>query len=220
MSVRSDLADKYIRGRGIEIGGRHCPLEVPKGCIVSYIDRVSIEELKREDPKLKIVENEIIIDDGEFLNKVGSHSVDFIIANHVYEHTRNPLRTLEVWWNRLRKGGIVYAAIPNKEETFDRARKVTRFEHLLEDHACVDRPTDDRDHYRDWFTHVDHEKLTGEALENKINQCVADKTNIHFHVWDRPAMLEIFKWAKENSLFELVEMVTNGGEEICILRAL
>lgn len=215
--VREQLAEKYIRGRGIEIGGRHCPLQVPHGAKVSYIDRVSLEELKK-DPYEKVVENEIIIDDAEKLDKIEDKTLDFIIANHVYEHTRNPLNTLVVWWIKLRAGGIVYAAIPNKDHTFDRTREVTKFSHLIDDYSC--RETDDEAHYRDWFTNVDHEKLIGDALENKISQCVTAKTNIHFHVWDRPAIDEIFVWAKEKGYFEVVEIVTNGGEEICILRAL
>lgn len=216
--IREQLADKYIRGRGIEIGGRHCPLQVPKGCLVSYVDRVSIEELKQEDKSLTIVENEIIIDDAEKLLKIESNSLDFIIANHVYEHTRNPLRTLECWWHKLRTGGIVYAAIPNKIHTFDHKRSVTTLEHLLEDYSRHIE-TDDEDHYRDWFTNVDHEKLTSDQIEERVKACVKSKANIHFHVWHRPAMEQIFKWAHDMGYFELLEIITNGGEEICILRA-
>lgn len=215
--IRNELAEKYIRGRGIEIGGRHCPLPVPKGAKVAYIDRVSVEELKAEDRSLQIVENEIIIDDAEILKQISKNSIDFIIANHVFEHTRDPLGTLEVWSDRLIKGGIVYAAIPNKIHTFDHKREVTKFSHLLKDY--IDDETDDKDHYRDWFTNVDHEKIfEGEELERRISECVLEKANIHFHVWDRPALEEIFLWAEELCGLKIVEIITNGGEEICILR--
>lgn len=213
--MRQQLSEKYIRGRGIEIGGRHCPLPVPKGVIVSYIDRLSLEELK-QDREVRVVENETIVDDAEKLERIKTNSLDFIIANHVYEHTRNPLRTLEVWYNRLKEGGIVYAAIPNKIHTFDAPRAITPFSHLLEDYDCDE--TDDEEHYRDWLSIID--KLSGEALENQVRVCVNAKSNIHFHVWDKNSMLEIFTWAEREKLFKLVEMVTNGGEEICILRAL
>ena len=214
--IRESLADKYIRGRGIEIGGRHCPLSVPRGALVAYIDRLSLDELKN-DPDVKVVENEIIIDDAEKLDKIEDSSLDFIIANHVFEHTRNPLGTLEVWHNRLRTGGIVYAAIPEKTQTFDATRSVTEFDHLIKDYQ--DGPeTDDEEHYREWFSHID--KLEGDVLEAKVKQSVSEKANIHFHVWDRAAIRELWQWTREQKMFELVEQVTNGGEEICILRAL
>jgi SAM-dependent methyltransferase len=214
--IREQLADRHIRGRGIEIGGRHCPLKVPRGALVTYVDRLSLDELRR-DPDVKVVENETVVDDAECLAQFKNSTLDFIIANHVFEHTRNPLKTLQVWFLRLRKGGIVYAAIPEKTKTFDAPRPVTPFQHLLDDYACAE--TDDEAHYRDWLSTIDG--LTGEALERQVAVCVAAKSNIHFHVWTRDSILEILHWAQHKAkLFETVELVTNGAEEICILKAL
>lgn len=210
--MRNWLSFTHIKGYGIEVGGLHFPLPVAPGVKVTYVDRMSLEELKRTADVVP-VENNIVVDDAEKLDKFENDSLDFIIANHVFEHCRSPLTTLQVWHKRLKPGGILYAAIPEKTYTFDRERSVTTLQHILND--CLIAPyTDDEAHYREWYSIVD--KHHGEALEEKVRQCVADKTNIHFHVWDLAAMREMF-YSFFNP-FEVLDVGNNGAEIIWVMR--
>lgn len=213
--MRKELADKWIRGRGIECGGLHFPLPVPPGALVAYVDRMSLEDLKRTSD-VKPVENEIIVDDAEHLRTIGLRSQDFIIANHVLEHCRDPIGTLRTWSSRLRNGGILYCALPEKTHTFDKPRAVTTIEHIRDDAEAAEwGETDDAAHYREWFSMIDG--YAGDALDAKVAFSVAEKTNIHFHVWDLPAMDALF--AEVSKLFEVVERCQNGAEVIWVLRA-
>src|SRR5207237_3788839 len=78
---RRDVARAYLRGRGIEIGALHRPLRVPPAASVSYLDRLSREELYRQYPDL--ADHDFvpvdIVDDGERLVRVADGSEDFLI---------------------------------------------------------------------------------------------------------------------------------------------
>jgi predicted SAM-dependent methyltransferase len=60
---------------------------------VKYVDRLNVTELRKHYPELDHV-NLVpvdIIDDGESLPSFKDESLDFIIANHILEHSAKPL---------------------------------------------------------------------------------------------------------------------------------
>ncbi len=63
-----------------------------------------------------------MIDDGEHLASIGDESVDFVVANHFIEHCRDPIGALTTLLRVVRPGGVVFMAVPDKRQTFDRAR--------------------------------------------------------------------------------------------------
>ena len=75
-----------------------------------------------------------MIDDGERLETFAEESVDFIVANHFMEHTQDPIRTIETHLSKLRPGGILFYAVPDKRYTFDFRRPRTTLEHLIADY--------------------------------------------------------------------------------------
>src|SRR6202035_2162310 len=84
---RRRLARRFLRGQGLEIGALHCPLRVPGGVTVRYVDRMDIDGLRRQYPELpadKLVDVDVI-DDGEKLGSQPDRCADFIIANHFIE---------------------------------------------------------------------------------------------------------------------------------------
>src|SRR3977135_908065 len=90
------LARRHLSGSGLEIGALHCPLRVPPGVTVRYVDRLDRDALRRQYPELttqELVEVDVV-DDGERLGSQADASADFIIANHFIEHTEDPLGTL------------------------------------------------------------------------------------------------------------------------------
>ena len=107
---RMILADKYLRGRGLEVGAFHAPLPLPENCTADYVDKVDIEQLKAWMPET----NELycvfptIIDDGEKLTKIEAQSYDFLVANHMLEHTENVFKTIENHIRVVKEGGYLF----------------------------------------------------------------------------------------------------------------
>lgn len=99
---REDLARRYLRGDGIEIGAMHQPLRVPSRANVRYVDLITREELLAQYgptnyfPAGWVVETDVI-DDGQSLRTFANDSVDFIVANHMLEHTEDPIAALEAF---------------------------------------------------------------------------------------------------------------------------
>lgn len=213
--MRKSLSEKYIRGSGIEIGALHFPTPVLPECKVTYVDRVPPDELAIVHSDVTSVHKDYIVDSAESLEKFHDSSLCFIIANHVLEHCQDVIQTLAVWMDRLKSGGIVYAALPEKTQTFDRHREITPIEHLWRDFTAGPLVSQE-DHYRDYFQNVDG--ITGQALEDRVALSMKEDTNIHFHVWDRAAQHDMFNGLKERLGFEILEGVDHGSEIIWILR--
>ena len=127
VSPRKWAAHAFVRGHGIEIGALHLPLTVYHGAKVTYVDRMSVLDLRRCYPELaekKLVEVDAV-DDGESLTTIPDTSQDFVIANHFLEHCEDPIGTMLAFFRVLRPAGVLYAAIPDMRFTFDSHRVAT-----------------------------------------------------------------------------------------------
>lgn len=153
---RATLASRHIRGSGIEIGALHSPLALPAGVTVRYVDRMTRAECIRTFPELdpaRIVEPDYVTD-GFTLSMVEEGSQDFVIANHVLEHTPNTLGALAAWHRVLRSKGVLFVTVPIVDRTFDRGRSLTPPEHVWEDWQAMGGSPQvaahDLPHYREW----------------------------------------------------------------------
>lgn len=210
-TVRAYLARRYIRGSGIEFGALDFPLSVPPGVEVTYADFATEEQVKY----LFSVHGKmpsVILSDLETMHGIEPESQDFVIANHVFEHVEDPLKALRSVARVLRPGGIAYMAIPDKRYTFDKDREITPLAHLLRDHA--EGPDWSlAGHYEEWARCVDG--LTGAPAAQKVAAMIAARTNIHFHVWDFAAMLELFSHVeRDESIGLMVENATHIPVEV------
>jgi len=184
-TVREDVAARFLSGRGLEIGALNFPLRLPRRASVEYVDRQPHAELIAEYgsmyPGSAIVAPDVI-DDGEALGSFADATVDFVVANHMLEHTEDPLGTIKAHLRVIRPGGILFYALPDARATpIDRDRPRTTVEHLLRDHH--EGPAwSRRDHYREWvrFAEGFHE----EDIERRAAELEAQQANIHFHVWE------------------------------------
>lgn len=187
--VREDLARRYLRGTGIEIGALTAPLRVPAGVEVRYVDRLPREELVRldgpslrssgEDPEL-IVHVDVVAD-ATSLSGVETNSVDFVIAVHVLEHLEDPIRGLTNMLRATRPGGQVLLVLPDPRFTFDRKRQRTTVDHVLRDHE--EGPGWSRcEHYREWARDI--EEVPAGQLDERARQFEAQDARHHFHVWE------------------------------------
>jgi len=158
ITSREDLSRRYLKGCGLEIGAMHFPLPVSQDVCVKYVDVNSKQESIARHPEIdgsKVVETDFI-EDGFKLASFADNSVDFVIANHVLEHSSNPLGTLQNWSRVLKDNGVLFVSVPNYLKCFDKGRTLTLLEHIVQDHDGTRTDPEslkqkNRDHYREWI---------------------------------------------------------------------
>ena len=218
-SLRKEIAARYLRGEGIEIGALHAPTDVPSGVKVRYLDRMSTTQLQKTYPELSEYElAEVdIVDDGEILTSVLNSSVDYVIANHIIEHCQNPIFTLENWLRVLKPGGILYIGVPDKRYTFDRDRPVTALEHLIRDYTEGPKWSMNS-HYEEWVCLV--EKAADHNIAIRAKALAELNHSIHFHVWTQVDFFELLVYCRNNLSFSFeIELIQkNDLEFIVVLR--
>lgn len=219
--VRMLLSHQFLDGKGIEIGALHMPLPLPPGVKAKYVDYISVSKLRKQYPELQdlpLVDVDIV-DNGERLTKVKDTSVNFIIANHFFEHCQDPIGTFITFYKKLRGNGILYMAIPDKRYTFDMHRPITPYSHLLEEHKVYPSKKFYKDHVRE--TVRLGELQTGrKAIEDRTQELIDMNYSIHYHVWTQKEMVEFFyKTAEKFSLnIEIAAMVSHVHEVIFVIR--
>ena len=215
--TRTQVAKRYLEGTGVEFGALHYPLRVSGRVTVKYADMETLEQLRKSFPEISNIKAPDFVTDLESMRGIDDASMDFVIANHVMEHVEDPLRALTSISRVLRPSGIAFIALPDKRFTFDRDRVITPLDHLIKDHK--DGPDWSlAGHYAEWARCVD--LLTGEEYKLKCQMMLAARSNIHFHVWDYAAMLEMFTYVTKMPGLNLqVELsMLNEIEVIWILR--
>lgn len=205
--MRKTLADQYLSGSGIEIGGLHCPTPLSSGVEVIYVDQ-DPALMRQFHSDVVIQAWPQIVDDAGVLKNIPDNSQDFVIANHVLEHLVDPVTALHHWWRVLKNGGVLFCALPDKTQTFDRDRKVTYW------HQCATDSQTIEERYYDWFEHGPDKKI-GAALISAVDQAMRDQSNIHWWVWDEEEMKRLMI----RPVFHLVDCQRNGAEIIWIMRA-
>ena len=122
---RLTVADRHLRGAGLEIGALQDPMPMPKGTRVRYVDIAPTEQLRAMYPaktRRWLVDVDVV-DDGEKLATVADDSQDFVASNHFFEHAEDPIGALRNMLRVVRPGGVVYMSVPDKRLTFDHARR-------------------------------------------------------------------------------------------------
>jgi predicted SAM-dependent methyltransferase len=212
---RELVANEYLRGAGIEIGALHHPLRVPRSATVTYVDRMTEADLRKQYPELrdeKLVPVEIV-DDGEHLATIPDSSQDFVIANHFLEHCQNPVGALRNMLRVLKQGAVLYLAVPDKRYTFDIDRPLTSIEHVLRDDA-EGADGSKRQHFVEWVRLVNKVEDPAEA-EKRIAHLMSIDYSIHYHVWTQSELLELLLALKNKLRFEFeIELFLKRGCEV------
>jgi SAM-dependent methyltransferase len=229
LEARSEFAARYLFGEGLEIGALHQPLAVPAHAKVRYVDRMKTDELRGEYPELAEwdLTDVAVVDDGETLATVADASQDFIVANHFLEHTENPIGTIETHLSKLKPGGILFYAVPDKRYTFDFRRPVTPIEEMVADYD--EGPERSRaEHYDEWCRLVINEESTGtsaqaaseEWVESRARELEAAKYSIHMHVWTQAEFLQLILACRDRlgEGFDIEATAKRAIEFIVVLR--
>lgn len=147
------------------------------------------------------------------LNLIPDSKYEFVLSSNCLEHIANPIKAIEEWIRILKRDGLLFLVLPNKEYCFDHNRSVTEFSHLLKDYQ--NNITEDD------LTHIDEilelhdlkmDKPAG-SLEQFKERSLKNLENraLHQHVFDINVLKEIF------SYFKLEVLLTFEGREYIIL---
>jgi SAM-dependent methyltransferase len=231
LDARSEFAARFLAGEGLEIGPLHQPLAMPPYANARYVDRMRSDELRSEYPELAdwdLTEVDIV-DDGELLTTIPDGSQDFIVANHFLEHTENPVGTIETHLRKLKPGGVLFYAVPDKRYTFDFRRPVTPIEHMIADYEeGAERSR--REHYTEWCRLVIDEEsgsvgtaeeaASEEWVERRASELEDAKYSIHMHVWTQAEFLRLILALRErfDDAFDVEAAAGGGIEFIVVLR--
>jgi SAM-dependent methyltransferase len=153
------------------------------------------------------------ISEASDLSLMPNSKYEFIISSNCLEHVANPIKAIEEWLRVLKKGGLLFLILPNKEYCFDHNRSVTEFSHLLKDYQNNITEND--------LTHLDEilelhdlkmDKPAG-SLEQFKERSLKNFENraLHQHVFDINVLKEIFSYSK------LEVLLTYEGREYIIL---
>lgn len=236
--TRRHLALRHLPtgGRGLEIGALHCPLPLPPGAQACYVDRHAPEALRtlRADAGAAIVTPDILAD-GFSLGCIADSSQDFVVANHVLEHAKDALGTLESWLRVLRPGGVLFVAVPRGERCADRGRAVTTVGHFLEDSRLVAAGDTDAMRARDRVHVEEHLAIAapalargrgepwrrpqGDAHEREIVRLLGtDSSQIHHHIFTQDSFAALLGLLGEQARTERV--ARSSVEIVSIVRKL
>jgi SAM-dependent methyltransferase len=230
LDARSALANSYLLGDGLEIGPLHQPLALPAHARARYVDRMSVDDLRREYPEL--VDWDLtavdVVDDGETLATIPEQSQDFVVANHFLEHTENPIGTILTHLDKLKPGGVLFYAVPDMRFTFDFRRPVTPLEHMIADYE--QGPGASRaEHYEEWCRLVldesgevrtDASRPSEEWVRRWARHLEEIEYSIHMHTWTESDFLRLILAIRERSgeAFDLEAAARVGIEFIVVLR--
>ena len=195
-----DAAKRWCRGIGTEIGAFKCPIP---GIKPIYVDK--FEKYANESTHAAYF--------GEATDlPFADESLDYVASSHVLEHTANPVKALCEWHRVLKRKGIVYMVVPDKQFTFDCPRKTTVVDHMIDDYL---NNVDDTDptHIEDFVYGVEWSEFapsdtSDESKENRDELAQSYRLpperkniiNIHFHVFTKDSLLDLIKSVNQDNL--------------------
>jgi predicted SAM-dependent methyltransferase len=220
---RLTIADRHLRGSGLEIGALQDPMPMPRRAKVRYVDIAPTEQLRAMYPRkarrhLVPVD---VVDDGEKLATIADGSQDFVAANHFFEHCEDPIGTLRNLLRVVRAGGAVYLSVPDKRHIFDRDRPATTLEHCVRDHE--QGPALSRAQHYDEVVRLAI-KVEGEAaIAARVAELEHQDFRIHFHCWSQTEFLQLLCALQTRPgfpRFDIAEFVANECEMVVVLKRL
>lgn len=134
------------------------------------------------------------VTDAANLSFAADETLDFVCSSHVLEHIANPLKAIVEWKRVIKKGGIIYAGVPDKRYTFDHKRARTPLSHLIDDFE-KDISQADKTHVSEFLEKWDKKGICGEIREQSLDDVRNNPESlVHHHVWIVNDVKEIFKY--------------------------
>jgi SAM-dependent methyltransferase len=194
---RSEIAARFVRGRGIEVGAGSRPFPLPPDTLCFYGDVRDSAELAdyfHSAPDAIVVNGSL---NAQTFEGIPSESQDFVVSAHVIEHLEDPIGSIRQALRVLKRDGVLILVVPDRRHTFDRDRPATSLDHLRTD--ALDGGTSTRlEAYEEHVRYV-HRTLTGEILSEERIRTDAQaimkaRMDVHFHCWTTAEFLGMLKY--------------------------
>jgi SAM-dependent methyltransferase len=221
--ARRKIGERFIEGRGIEVGAGSRAFSLLAGAEVLFGDIRDKASLQSYFSAAEVATGSCI--DAQTFASLPDSSVDFIISAHVIEHLRDPIGAIVSGFRVLRPLKIYLLVVPDMRFTFDRNRPETTVEHVMRDftdggeNSCYQA-------YQEHLRFV-HPYLTGKnydeaEIDRQSRECARRwrEFDIHFHAWTRPGFEALLKAAAQLVPFHIEEIVSVANENIFVLRKL
>lgn len=203
----SKIAREFCKGSGIEIGGLHSRLNVSANIkSVDYLDTKTLKEKYKNDKNLNV--NNIwpvdIVAQAWDLSMIEDCSLDFVMSSHVLEHLPNPGVAIKEWIRTVKTGGVVFFIVPDMRYTFDKDRKLTPLETLLEKYKTRTKEVS-------YSTYEEFAILTNgksgrdkkDISKDSIEQMYKEQANIHVHTFTEESLTNFCKELGKELGFEV-----------------
>lgn len=192
---------------GIEIGGPSAFFSqiIDIYSIIKSLDGVNFSSSTIWEGKLneglsyKFGNNKIgyqYICDAVNMECIESSKYDFVLSCNNLEHIANPFKAISEMLRIIKKDGLIFLVLPNKNTNFDHKREITSFNHLQDDYE-KNVTEEDISHLEEILALHDlsMDPLAGDfgnfknrSLKNYQNRC------LHHHVFNMAILIKIFKY--------------------------
>lgn len=188
-----------MSGKGVEFGAAANPMPVPVGAKIVYADIFVQPVIKKElyDSSNHEYVDVDIVSSFDDMKHIKNNSLDFIIGSHVIEHVRNPIKTLDLAWQKLVNHGRLALIIPKKERTLDASRSTTTLQHVIDDYKAPDRYKDIL-HIAEFHALAKPIPIT-ELYEKMTKSINEEYHSMHYHVWNEKTFKELLKYVQKNN---------------------
>ena len=213
-----DLVQKYLQGRGVEIGAFKSPIP---GVSPIYVDMF---ETYANEPTL-----------AEFYGDAcqlpfHDSSLDYVATSHVIEHVANPLLAFKEWVRVLKHGGIIYMVVPDRRRIFDHPRLLTDPTHILDDYLALTTQSDST-HIDEFVYGVDWAQYSPSTNPKNVSAARDDLAklyhgavqnggpiNIHFHTFESSNIKQVISIGNERGVWNgsmVIDLVCEGFPDSC-----
>jgi len=132
LDKRREIANRFIGGRGFEIGAGLTPSMFRGIDELIVIDKRNAEQFREHFGKAPPYE--IVTLEAARVRFPGG--LDFLMAHHVLEHCANPIAELaQAWLPLIRDGGLLFLSMPSNQSPPEQGRLPTPIEHVIDDWA-------------------------------------------------------------------------------------
>ena len=138
-----------------------------------------------------------LIREATVLEGIKCLSYDFLASSHCLEHIANPLKALIEWHRVIKNNGFLILVLPRKMGNFDRKRKFTSFNHILEDFHNNTQETDlthldEIIEYHDFSQDKNSESISKFIERGKNNYMIR---GLHHHVFSEELVMKMLDWS-------------------------